>query len=882
MKRLAIVDISSFIFRAFYAIRILNSPDGTPVNAVRGVWSMLAKLIEDYGPTHVFMAKDSKGPNFRDEIYSEYKANRSEPPAELIPQFALISELIDSMNIKSYAHERYEADDVIGSACVQWKDHFDEIYIVSGDKDLMQFVGDNIFMLDTMKDIKYGRKEVYEKMGVWPEQIVDYLSIIGDASDNIPGMKGIGPKGASKLLEEYKTLEVCISNKEKLTGKKIIEAFQTHLDDALLSKKLVSIKTDIHLGIRPDDTKYIFHSNKKLIDYFSRLDFKTVLAKLTQLDQVTTEMIPGNESAIIMDMNQTSFFSDFQNITACQIGDLLDQNKASLIYLFNVFDETDKLNLKIKSLALAFNQEQFYWAESEHQEIFKALITSQLQIIAINSKLEQSYILQQNLSSHCHFFDLTQVHYICNPAINHDFKNISLKLIDQRLPSLNEQGELEKKDHADYLSAMIKLEDQLRRDLEINHLTSIYKEIDGPLIPILSKMENFGILVNPEYLAHLEKEFSFELQEIEKKVEAEIKNQNEDVIINLKSPKQVGHLLFDILKYPIIKRTKTGVSTDSDVLEELVIKELGPIPALILNYREVDKLLSTYIKPLPGLIHLKSKRVHTTFDQHTAATGRLASFGPNLQNIPIRTLNGKKIRKAFVAGPGNVLLSADYSQVELRILAHFSEDPIMVNAFRNDCDIHAETAAEILGIKESEVSDEQRSMAKAVNFGLMYGQSSFGLAASLKISRFDAKNYIAKYFGKFSRIKSYLDSLKEFCETHGYSKTLHGRKRFLPDINSTNRTIKSGAERIAVNSPIQGTAADIVKLAMLSIDAEMLGKNVKSKLLLQVHDELVFEVPEEEIDTVTLLVGKIMENTVKLSVPLKVDISIGANWLDMR
>lgn len=886
MKRLAIIDISSFIFRAFYAIRVLNAPDGTPVNAVRGVWSMLSKLIEDYRPTHIFVAMDSKGDNFRNAIFPAYKANRSAPPPELIPQFALISELIDCMNLKKYSHQNYEADDVIGSACIQWRDHFDEIFIVTGDKDLMQFVGNNIFMLDTMKDVKYGRNEVFEKMGVWPEQIVDYLSIIGDASDNIPGMKGIGPKGASKLLEENKTLENCILNKDKFTGKKLVEAFEKHLDDALLSKKLIEIKTELDLGLRPDETKYNFHCNKKLKDYFEKLNFKSVLLKLAEMDQVENkeeEVIDGLSNPLISSESTRLLTEvDLKKIKEMFVSKIFDKK----IFLCPFYDTSDQINIQITSVAFAFDSSEFFWFNSsslqEKIEALTLLLQNKNEVVVIDSKVEISLCQQQNILYQCQFLDLTQIHYINNPSSNHEFKKIALQMLDVKLPEKGEMGDLQKDDSIIFLETMIRLEKVLSSDLAAYSLWPIYLNIDLPLVPILTKMENHGVCINIEYLKKLENEFQEELEKIESGVKAEIKNLNQQVEINIKSPKQVGHLLFDLLKYPVIKLTKTGFSTDSDVLEELDAKKIGPIPGLILKYREIDKLLSTYVKVLPALVHPVTKRVHTTFDQHTAATGRLASFNPNLQNIPIRTLNGKKIRKAFIAGPGKLLLSADYSLVELRILAHCSQDSTMLNAFKNDRDIHAETAAEILGIPQGELTDDQRSMAKAVNFGLMYGQSSFGLSQTLKISRAEAKNYIEKYFAKFNQVKSYLDSLKEFCETNGYSMTLHGRKRLLPDINSTNRTIKSSAERVAINGPIQGTAADIVKIAMIALDRDLTAKNLKSKLLLQIHDELVFEVPEKEVEEMTLLVKNRMETAASLSVPLKVNIGIGANWLDLR
>ena len=410
-------------------------------------------------------------------------------------------------------------------------------------------------------------------------------------------------------------------------------------------------------------------------------------------------------------------------------------------------------------------------------------------------------------------------------------------------------------------------------------LEDIYYNIDAPLIPILAKIEFAGVQIDAGFFKNLQKDFDLELNKIEEGIHKIIDNEKK---VNLRSPKQVGEMLFEYLGLPVIKKTKTGYSTDSDVLEELDSRELSPIPAMILRFRELDKLLSTYVKVLPKMVDETSGRLHANFNQHIASTGRLSSDDPNLQNIPVRTENGRKIRKGLIAKQDTSFLAADYSQVELRILAHFSQDPTMITAFKEDRDIHAQTAAEVSGISMEEVGIAERSRAKAVNFGLMYGQSSFGLAKTLRITRAEAKSYITKYFERFSSVKGYLDSLKEFCETYGYSKTLHGRKRPLPDIHSQNRTIKSAAERVAINSPIQGTAADIIKKAMIKIDKELQTKKLKAKMVLQVHDELIFEVPKEEEKILKEIVLSGMEEVVKLNVPLKVQISMGENWFDLK
>lgn len=907
VKRLIIVDISGFIFRAFYAIRHeLSAPDGTPTNAVHGVLSMLQRLFSNYPDSHYYLAKDTKGPTFRHEIYDDYKANRSAPPPELIPQFSLISQMIDKMGLKSHFIENYEADDLIGSVCVQWKNEFDEILIASGDKDLMQFVGENIKMVDTMKDKLYDDQGVFEKMGVWPNQIVDYLSMLGDASDNIPGMKGIGAKGASKLLEEYGTLDKCFEAASGFKGKKLTNAFENHKEDALLSRELVQIKTDLDLGMGPSETEFQFYPTRDLIDFLKGLNFKTAVQKLENL-AFNTHQSDGNDEEgtfNLVDTGPSGLEFNFETILDKKsLKDLLKKIEENNSFsLFTEYEDENFLSRNLLSLTVSFDGKTSYLLPfihpdskltSEELELFleNTWGNPKCEIISSHSKRDYRHSVIKGLSFNAKIFDVTQAHFIIKSSNNHELSQLCEKYLAHQLVSLEKGGpviselSLEKlaeftgeRSNCDFLLA-----EKFRNELKVNELEEVYETIDMELIKVLAKMEKEGVFLNPAYLSDLEKEYSIILNGIEKNVRNAIEEAGfgEDEI-NLRSPKQVGDLLFEKLKLPIISKTKTGVSTASDVLEELDSRNISPIPRMILEYRETDKLLSTYVKTLPELINPISKRVHTNFSQHTAATGRLASVNPNLQNIPVRSVNGRRIRKGFIAKPGYLFLSADYSQVELRLLAHFSGDPTMVAAFRDNQDIHKQTASEVLGIPLDKVTKDQRSGAKAVNFGLMYGQSSFGLAKQLRISRKEAKEYITKYFERFNSIKSYLDSLKEFAENHGHSKTLYGRKRFLPDILSKNRNVKASAERVAINSPIQGTAADIIKLAMINIDKLLSEKELKSKMLLQVHDELIFEVPEDELKIMQKIVQDKMENVVELEVPLSVDIQTGVNWFDLK
>ncbi len=884
-KRLIIVDVSNFIFRAFFAIRPMHSPEGVPTNAVYGMFSMLKKLLADHKPTHLFLARDTKGGSFRNELYDHYKANRSEPPEDLVPQFALIDRLIREMNLPTFSHERYEADDIIGSACVQWKEQFDEIWIASGDKDLMQFVGGNIKLLDTMKDKLYTPADVEEKMGVRPEQIVDYLSIVGDSSDNIPGMKGIGAVGAAKLLKEYGTFENIVAHKNELKGKKVIDAFTEHLEDGLLSKKLVQICTDIELGHNPEETAVHFYPTKELEEFFKELGFKGPLAQLQEMRfqyhmaRETDKRLEG--SAQPDEALESALFQrpSSANVTVVE----LDENnideilhsvvEAKVFAQHILFDSDDIYVRQISRLYFTSNAEMVYSADKNFalEVIQKIWSLPEIEVIGENLKRDFVFATIKNLEFVSHKFDISLAHFNINTSTRHDLDVLMKEYLQKEL-SMDEHIA-----NAERAQALVHLAAIFKTRMEEIKVMEIYTSIDLKIIPVLARMETAGVCLNSNYLKELEGELFHEIKRVEKEIFDIAETE-----INLNSPKQVGALLFEKLHLPVIKKTKTGYSTDADVLEELDGLNISPIPGLLLTHREYGKILSTYVKALPELVNSVSKRVHTNYNLTVAQTGRLSSTNPNLQNIPVRSPMGEKVRKAFIAKPGRILLSADYSQVELRLLAHFSEDPTMLKSFQDDVDIHSQTASEVLEIPLTQISSNDRSMAKTVNFGLMYGQSSFGLASTLKISRTAAKQYIDKYFARFSSIKTFLDTLKEKAEQTGYAETYHGRKRFLPEIFSQNRTIKAQAERMAINSPIQGTAADIIKLAMIKIDAELRERNMKSRMLLQVHDELIFEVEEEEIDAMKELVRRGMETIVQLKVPLKVDMGLGVNWYDLK
>lgn len=883
--RLIIVDVSNFIFRAYFAIqRPMTSPTGVPTKAVYGVQSMMLKMLAEHKPTHMFLARDTKGGSFRNKIYPEYKANRSAPPDDLIPQFPLIDRLINLMELPTFSHDDFEADDIIGSACVQWKDQFDEIFIASGDKDLMQFVGGNIKMLDTMKDKLYTPADVEEKMGVRPDQIVDYLSIVGDASDNIPGMKGIGAVGASKLLKEYGTLENIIANKDQLKGKKVIEAFTDHLELGLLSKKLVQITTDLDLGHTPEETVMHFYPSNELIEFMKEMGFNSSIAKYQEMrfqKHLSQESDRRIENSPVDERLDSELFKlpvastvNLVEVDEVNFEEVVSQVLTAGFFAQHIlYDSEDIYARQIHRVYFSFDDETAYAVDRSLANQLVQKIWPHLEVEVIGENLKRDYVhsLINKFEFTAKRFDISLAHFNINTNTRHDLDLLAKEYLQM------EMGADEHLANAQRAQALFLLSKIFKEKMAQLNVLDIYNSIDLKILPVLAKMEREGIALNSNYLREFEVELFTEIKRVEAKI-FEISGDE----INLNSPKQVGALLFDKLQLPVIRKTKTGYSTDADVLEELDGLNISEVPGLLLTHREYGKILSTYVKALPELVNPLTKRIHTNYNLTVAQTGRLSSTNPNLQNIPVRSPMGEKVRKAFIAKPGRILLAADYSQVELRLLAHFSEDPTMLKSFQDNIDIHAQTAADVLDIPLAQVSSNDRSMAKTVNFGLMYGQSSFGLASTLKISRTAAKAYIDKYFTHFNSIKTFLDTLKDKAEQTGYAETLHGRKRFLPDIHSQNRTIKAQAERMAINSPIQGTAADIIKLAMIHIDAEIERRQLKSKMLLQVHDELIFEVEEEEIEAMKELVARGMETVVDLKVPLKVDMGFGVNWYDLK
>lgn len=822
-------------FRAYYAVRPLSNSKGLPTNAIYGFVSMSVKLLKDIKPDYLVYCYDQPKPSFRKEIYPEYKANRSETPEDLIPQIPYIKKLTELMGIPGIGKENYEADDVIGSLVQYGIKNKLEVVIVSGDKDFAQLVNDKVTIFDTMKDLRYDPEAVLEKWGVRPNQFLDYLAITGDSSDNIPGVKGIGPKGAQKLLEQFGTLDGIYENinliKTPSTKKKLEESTSM----AYLSRKLAEIVKDLDLVTGLNDLSLKPIDKEKLGEVLDELEFQSFKKNL-----LGNESASSSQSLATKEEELKSF--DVTNFQLIEIdkwlkdGDEVLAWKDSRLLFFNKGNECRIYEGDLAELGDALKEKHLKWSGYDLKTLWRELGIKKGEVRS----------------------DLLLEVYLLKAGPIKGLGEIYQEYLGKKMPEFPQPG--------DIINAIEQTHAVVGEKLKEQKMLPILQTVDLPLVEVLASMEAKGVKIDLEQLKN-------ESGELEKEIailEQEIKSlAGED--FNIASPKQLSVVLFEKMALTKGKKTQTGYSTATDVLEKLIPEH--PIAQKIVDFRELSKLKSTYVDALPEMVDEKTKRVHTVFNQALTTTGRLSSNHPNLQNIPIRTERGKKVRESFVVPKGFKMLSADYSQIELRVLAHITKDPGLIQAFNSDRDIHAWTASEIFAVELDSVDAAQRRMAKAVNFGIAYGQGVFGLAEGLQIERKFAKEIIENYFTKFPGVKTYMDTVIEVSRERGYVETLFGRRRYLPDLNSKNGMQRSFAERAAINAPIQGTASDLVKMAMLE-----LFEDYSDSLLLQVHDELLFELPEDEIEEHAERIKNVMENNVNLDVKLKVNVSWGNNW----
>ncbi|WP_210364956.1 DNA polymerase I [Bacillus sp. REN3] len=875
-KKLVLIDGNSIAYRAFFALPLLNNDKGVHTNAVYGFTMMLMKILEEEKPTHMLVAFDAGKTTFRHKTFSEYKGGRQKTPPELSEQFPFIRELLRAYGIAQYELENYEADDIIGTLSLAAEKAGFETKVISGDKDLTQLSSDKTTVNITRKGItdieEYTPSHIQEKYGLTAKQIIDMKGLMGDSSDNIPGVPGVGEKTAIKLLKEYGTLENLLQSIDQVSGKKLQEKLSEFKDQAVMSKELATITREAPVEVSLDELHYEGFRQEEVFKIFKELGFNSLLEKIGGA-AVAGEPIELDE----IDFTQTDEIKEeiFTQEGSFYVEVLEDNYHYADIIGFALVNENGSYYLPVKS---ALESEAFRkWAEdgTKKKTVYDA-------------KRSEVTLRHHGIHLRGAGFDVALASYIINPsesadnltviAKQHGFTDVRAdeavygKGAKRTIPENKVLGE-----HLVRKAAVLGLlKEKLEKELWENDQFKLFNSLEMPLSKVLAEMEYVGVKLDLGRLAKMGEEIRARLAEIEAKI---FESAGEH--FNINSPKQLGVILFEKLGLPPVKKTKTGYSTSADVLEKLAPKH--QIIEEILQYRQLGKLQSTYIEGLQKVVNKKTEKVHTRFNQALTQTGRLSSTDPNLQNIPIRLEEGRKIRQAFVPSEKDwVMFAADYSQIELRVLAHIAGDEKLIDAFRNDMDIHTKTAMEVFKAGKDEVTSNMRRHAKAVNFGIVYGISDYGLSQSLGITRKEAGEFIDRYLESYPGVKDYMEEIVKDAKQKGYVETLLHRRRYLPEITSRNFNLRSFAERTAMNTPIQGSAADIIKKAMIEMADRLKEEGLKARLLLQVHDELIFEAPESEIEKLIEIVPDVMEHAIELKVPLKVDFSYGPTWYDAK
>jgi DNA polymerase I len=881
---LYLIDGSSYIYRAYYAIRHLSSPRGFPTNALYGFTQMLLKVLKDRQPDHVAVVFDAGRLTFRNELYPDYKANRAAMPDDLIPQIAPIKEMVRALNIPVMELSGYEADDIIATVAGECERQGLNVVVVTGDKDLMQIVTDRVTLLDTMKEKASGATEVAERFGVGPDRVIDILGLAGDTSDNIPGVPGIGEKTAIKLIQEYGSLDGLLARAAEVKGK-TGERLREFADQARLSRRLATVEREVPLTWQFADLALGRPDNQRLAELFKEYGFTTLMKELTSEATLSTEAY----RSVLTE-------ADFAEVLALLAGSgafALDLETTSL----------NPMEAEIVGISLSFAEHAAFYIPVGHRyagappqlerervlaELTPFLLDPAKRKIGQNIKYDWQVLMNAGIRTEGVWCDTMVASYLLNPVrSSHGLDSLAVEHLDHRMISYEEvagKGK-EQKNFAEVevekatvyscedADATFLLHRLFLPRLQEAALDRLFFDVEMPLVTILAEMELAGVKLDVELLEQLSRSFGGQLASLEQQIWELAGGE-----FNVNSPKQLGEVLFERMRLPVGKKTKgkTGWSTGADELERLA--EHHDIARLLLQQRGLAKLKSTYTDALPKLVDPRTGRVHTSYNQAVTNTGRLSSSEPNLQNIPIRTDEGRNIRRAFIAPEGSLILSADYSQIELRVLAHLSEDRVFCDAFARDEDIHTRTASEVFGLFPEMVSPEMRRQAKTINFGVIYGQGAFSLARQLGVSRKVAEEFIAHYRERHAGAMSFLDACIRHAEEAGHVTTLLGRRLPIPDITSSNGNIRAFAQRNAINYPIQGSAADIIKQAMVRVVSRMKREGVESRLIMQVHDELVFEVPEGEKLHMEQLVCHEMEHAVELRVPLRVDAAFGRNW----
>ena len=887
-KPLILVDGSSYLYRAFHGLPPLVNSKGNPTGAIYGMVSMLKKLMHDYQPDHMAVIFDAKGKTFRDDLYPQYKATRQAMPAELVAQIEPIHAIIHAMGLPIIMIEGVEADDVIGTLANHATKAKRDILISTGDKDLAQLVNSHVTLINTMTNNIMDPNGVIEKFGIPPERIIDYLTLVGDTSDNVPGVPKVGPKTAVKWLQEYGTLDNIIAKASDISGK-VGENLRAFLPQIPLTKSLVTIKLDVELPIHFNDIKIHTPNNDALIQLYKELEFKSWLSELLSNAPSIENKKYKQYEIILTEEKFKPWLAELKNSTLIAF----DTETTSLDYM----------EAKLVGVSFAITPGKAAYVPFAHdyenaptqlskdyvlQQLKPILENSTIKKIGQNSKYDIEVLANADIQLQGIAYDTMLESYVLDSTSNNrDMDSLALKYLGWRTITFEDvagkgakqltfnQIDIEKAgtyaaEDADVtLQLHQSLWPRLEKEKGMEHL---FSTVEMPLISVLARMERTGVLIDPEKLKLQENELSKRLKELEQEAFT-LAQEN----FNINSPKQLQEILFQKLKLPILQKTPTGqASTADNVLQELALD--FALPKIIIEYRSLNKLMSTYTSRLVEQINSHTGRVHTSYNQAATATGRLSSSEPNLQNIPIRTQEGRRIRQAFIAPKGCKLISADYSQIELRLMAHISEDPNLLNAFANNLDIHKATASEVWGVPLDKVTNDMRRDAKAINFGLLYGMSAFGLTRQLGIDRKAAQDYIDRYFARYPNVRAYMEGTRDQAKKTGYVETLWGRRLYLPEIHASQIPRQKAAERVAINAPLQGSAADIIKMAMISIDKWLQEEQIRAKMIMQVHDELVFEAAEADLANIIAGVQQRMSNIVTLRVPLLVSIGSGDNW----
>jgi DNA polymerase-1 len=884
--RLFLIDGSSYIFRAFYAIGHLSNSKGLPTNAILGFTQMLLKVLKEHRPDYIAVVFDSKAPTFRSQVYKEYKANRPAMPEGLTPQIPYIKKIMEAYRIPTLEVEGYEADDVIGTIA-RGVEREADVVVITGDKDILQLVDDRIEVYDSMKEKRFRMEEVVERFGVRPDQVVEVMGLAGDAIDNIPGVPGIGEKTAIELVKAFGSIENLLTHLDQVPKKKLRENLETHREQARLSRQLATIDTNAPVQYGLKDFAPSPPDSKRLRELFKELEFNKLLKELP-------EEKPALKAEYRLITDREEFLS------------LLEELRQKRRFAIDL-ETTSPYPMwaDLVGLSLSHRPIQAYYIPVGHlhrnakeqlplpwvlEKLKPALEDEALKKVGQNIKYEWIVLKKYDIELRGIESDTMIASYLLNPTKhNHNLSEIAREYLDRSVTDYKEvagtgakaltfdQVDLERaRDYScEDADITLQLAHLLLPKLTEGGFKDLFDQVEMPLLIVLAKMEMNGVKVDMDLLNEYSKEVEGQLQQKEERIYALAGE-----AFNINSSQQLGRILFDKLNLPVVKKTKTGYSTDVEVLTKLCLQH--ELPLEILAFRNLSKLKSTYIDVLPTLIHPKTGRIHTSYNQTVTATGRLSSSDPNLQNIPVRTDEGNRIRQAFIPEKGWVIVSADYSQIELRLLAHLSQDETLMEAFRRDEDIHARTASEIFRVPIEKVAPVMRREAKVINFGIIYGMSAYGLSQQLGTEPKIAQAYIDEYFNKYTGVQRYIERCLEEARQKGYVTTLFHRRRYLPDINSPTSAIRQASERMAINTPLQGTAADIIKVAMIRIQNRIEELRLSTKMIMQVHDELVFEVPAEEVEKTLPLIQKEMETVMELSVPLKVSIHSGKNWAEVH